>query len=152
MTREREEPKLPPMSKTWTWLTGMLLLLGFTLQAVAVKYPEAKQEARVKAATEVLQKEKGVTLLYVKGLCCPSCAIGVRLKLSKLKFVDKKRFKKGIDMDPKTQLVTVALKEGRAIDQADIEKKVDDAGFDAMEWYTLEGDALKAHPFSKQKP
>ena len=140
------------MPKTWTWLTGLVLLLGFTLQATAVKYPEAKQEERVKAATEVLQKEKGVALLYVKGLCCPSCAIGVRSKLSKLKFVDKKRFKKGIDMDPKTQLVTVALKEGRAIDQDEIEKKVDDAGFDAMEWYTLEGDALKAHPFSKQKP
>ena len=140
------------MPKTWTWLTGLVLLLGFTLQATAVKYPEAKQEARVKAATEVLQKEKGVALLYVKGLCCPSCAIGVRLKLSKLKFVDKKRFKKGIDMDAKTQLVTVALKEGRAMDQDEIEKKVDDAGFDAMEWYTLEGDALKAHPFSSQKP
>ena len=152
MTRERTKPKLPIMSKTWTWLTGMLLLLGFTLQAEAVKYPEAKQEARIKAATEVLQKEKGVALLYVKGLCCPSCAIGVRLKLSKLKFVDKKRFKKGIDMDPKTQLVTVALKEGRAMDQGEIEKKVDDAGFDAMEWYTLEGDALKVHPFSNQKP
>lgn len=133
-------------------MTGLVLLLGFTLQVAAEKYPEAKQEARAKAATEVLQKEKGVALLYVKGLCCPSCAIGIRLKLSKLKFVDKKRFKKGIDMDPKTQLVTVALKEGRTIDQGQIEKKVDDAGYDAMEWYTLEGNALKAHPFPKQKP
>tara|TARA_B100000959_G_scaffold277825_1_gene335048 strand:+ start:1182 stop:1604 length:423 start_codon:yes stop_codon:yes gene_type:complete len=140
------------MPKTWTWLTGLVLLLGFTLQATAEKFPEAKQEARAKAATEVLRKETGVSLLYVKGLCCPSCAIGVRLKLSKLKFVDKKRFKKGIDMDPKTQLVTVALKEGRTMDQAEVVKKVDDAGFDAMEWYTLEGDTLKAHPFPKQKP
>lgn len=140
------------MPKASTLLTGLVLLLGFTLQVAAEKYPEAKQEARAQAATEVLQKEKGIALLYVKGLCCPSCAIGIRLKLSKLKFVDKKRFKKGIDMDPKTQLVTVALKEGRTIDQGQIEKKVDDAGYDAMEWYTLEGNALKAHPFSKQKP
>jgi len=140
------------MPKASTLLTGLVLLLGFTLQVAAEKYPEAKQEARAKAATEVLQKEKGVALLYVKGLCCPSCAIGIRLKLSKLNFVDKKRFKKGIDMDPKTQLVTVALKEGRTIDQGQIEKKVDDAGYDAMEWYTLEGNALKAHPFPKQKP
>ena len=73
------------MPKTWTWLTGLVLLLGFTLQATAEKFPEAKQEARAKAATEVLRKETGVSLLYVKGLCCPSCAIGVRLKLSKLK-------------------------------------------------------------------
>ena len=132
---------------------GMLLLTGsFTLQAAPKKYPEVNQAIRSKAATAVLQKEQGIALLYVKGLCCPSCAIGVRSKLSKLKFVDKKRFKKGIDMDAKTQLVTVALKEGRTIDQVEIEKKVDDAGFDAMEWYTLEGNDLKAHPFSNQKP
>ena len=132
---------------------GMILLAGISyVEAAPKKYPEVNQEVRAKAAATVLQKEQGIALLYVRGLCCPSCGIGVRLKLSKLKFVDKKRFKKGIDMDPKTQLVTVALKEGRAIDQDEIEKKVDDAGFDAMEWYTLEGNALKAHPFPKQKP
>ncbi|SVB07022.1 uncharacterized protein METZ01_LOCUS159876 [marine metagenome] len=140
------------MPKASTVLTGILLLLGFALQAGAETFPEAKQEARAKAATEVLQKEKGVALLYVKGLCCPSCAIGVRLKLSKLKFVDKKRFKKGIDMDARTQLVTVALKEGQSIDPAQVEKGVDDAGYVAIEWYTLEDNALKGHLFPNQKP
>ena len=55
-------------------------------------------------------------------------------------------------MDPKTQLVTVAVKKDRKVDHYEIEKKVGDAGYDAMEWYTLEGDNLKAHLFSTQKP
>jgi copper chaperone CopZ len=141
------------MPKAWTWLMGMLLLTGsFTLQAAPKKYPEVNQEVRSKAATEALQKEPGIALLYVKGLCCPSCAIGVRSKLSKLKFVDKKRFKKGIEMNAETQLVTVALKKDKAIDPAQVEKGIDDAGYVAIEWYTLEGATLKAHPFPNQKP
>ena len=131
----------------------MLLLTGsFTLQAAPKKYPEVNQAIRSKAATAVLQKEQGIALLYVKGLCCPSCAIGVRSKLSKLKFVDKKRFKKGIDMDAETQLVAIALKKDQAIDPAQVEKGIDDAGYVAVEWYTIEDTALKAHPFPNQKP
>ncbi len=132
---------------------GILLIAGAcTLQAAPKKYPEVNQEVRSKAATAALQKEEGIALLYVKGLCCPSCAIGVRSKLSKLKFVDKKRFKKGIDMDAKTQLVTIALKKDKAIDPAQVEKGIDDAGYIAIEWYALEGATLKAHSFPNQKP
>jgi copper chaperone CopZ len=140
------------MPKASIVLTGMLLLLGFTLQAAPKKYPEVNQAIRSKAATEALQKEQGIALLYVKGLCCPSCAIGVRSKLSKLKFVDKKRFKKGIDMDAETQLVAIALKKDQTIDPAQVEKGIDDAGYVAVEWYTIEDTALKAHPFPNQKP
>ena len=132
---------------------GMFLLTGsFTLQAAPKKYPEVNQEVRSKAATVALQKEQGIALLYVKGLCCPSCAIGVRAKLSKLKFVDKKRFKKGIDMDAETQLVAIALKKDQVIDPAQVEKGIDDAGYVAIEWYTIEDTALKVHPFPNQKP
>tara|TARA_Y100001934_G_C12115515_1_gene660596 strand:+ start:400 stop:801 length:402 start_codon:yes stop_codon:yes gene_type:complete len=130
----------------------LVLLSAATLQAAPKKYPEVKQEVRAKAASAVLQKEQGIALLYVKGLCCPSCAIGVRAKLSRLKFVDKKRFKKGIDMDAKHQLVTIALKKDQSIDPAKVEKGIDDAGYVAVEWYTLEDNALKGHLFPNQKP
>ena len=56
----------------------------------------------------------------MKGLVCPSCAIGVRKNLSKMKGVDKKRFKDGIDMNPETQLVAIALKDGAELDTARI--------------------------------
>ncbi|MBT4223022.1 MAG: heavy-metal-associated domain-containing protein [Opitutae bacterium] len=122
------------------------------LHAAPKEYPEAKPEVRTKAATAILQKEKEIALLYVKGLCCPSCAIGVRSKLSRLKYVDKKRFKRGVDMNAETQLVTLALKTGQVIDPLRVEKEVDDAGYIAIEWYTFEDANLKAHPFPGQKP
>ncbi len=122
------------------------------IQAAPKEFPEAKPEKRAKAAKVILQKEKEIALLYVKGLCCSSCALGVRSKLSRLKYVDKKRFKRGIDMNAETQLVTVALKKGQVIDPSQVEKEVDDAGYVAIEWYTLEDARLKAHPFPGQKP
>ena len=141
------------MPNASTWLMGMMLLAGISyVQAAPKKYPEVNQEVRAKAASAVLQKEQGIALLYVRGLCCPSCAIGVRAKLSRLKFVDKKRFKKGIDMDAKHQLVTVALKKDQSIDPAKVEKGIDDAGYVAVEWYTVETSGLKAHLFPNQKP
>jgi len=141
------------MPNASTWLMGMMLLAGISyVQAAPKKYPEVNQEVRAKAASAVLQKEQGIALLYVRGLCCPSCAIGVRAKLSRLKFVDKKRFKKGIDMDAKHQLVTIALKKDQSIDPAKVEKGIDDAGYVAVEWYTVETSGLKAHLFPNQKP
>lgn len=134
-------------------MAGLSLLVGTCfLHAAPKEYPEAKPEVRTKAATAILQKEKEIALLYVKGLCCPSCAIGVRSKLSRLKYVDKKRFKRGVDMNAETQLVTLALKTGQVIDPLRVEKEVDDAGYIAIEWYTFEDANLKAHPFPGQKP
>ncbi|MBT6462553.1 MAG: heavy-metal-associated domain-containing protein [Opitutae bacterium] len=141
------------MKTSWSCLAGLSLLVGTCfLHAAPKEYPEAKPEVRTKAATAILQKEKEIALLYVKGLCCPSCAIGVRSKLSRLKYVDKKRFKRGVDMNAETQLVTLALKTGQVIDPLRVEKEVDDAGYIAIEWYTFEDANLKAHPFPGQKP
>ena len=141
------------MQKIGSWLVGISLLVGTCfIQAAPKEFPEAKPEKRTKAATAILQKEKEIALIYVKGLCCPSCALGVRSKLSRLKYVDKKRFKRGIDMNAETQLVIVALKKGQVMDPSRVEKEVDDAGYVAIEWYTFEDATLKAHPFPGQKP
>ena len=69
------------------------------------------------------------------------------MKLRKLDFIDTKRFKRGVDMDVKMQLLTVALKKGEKHDPLSIEKAVDDAGYIAVEWYTLEKEKLTPHPF-----
>ena len=50
-------------------------------------------------------------------------------------------------MDVKMQLLTVALKKGEKHDPLSIEKAVDDAGYIAVEWYTLEKEKLTPHPF-----
>jgi|TARA_B100001971_G_C18229960_1_gene563235 hypothetical protein len=73
------------------------------------------------------------------------------VKLSKLKFVDGKRYKRGVDMDVNMQLLTLALRPGRKPDSKLIAEAVDDAGYLAVEWYTMKAGKLKAHPFPVPK-
>ena len=73
------------------------------------------------------------------------------MKLSKLKFVNTKRYRRGVEMDIKTQLLTLALKPGQKPDSNLIAKSVVDAGYVPVEWYTMESGKIKAHPYPKQK-
>ena len=53
-------------------------------------------------------------------------------------------------MDVKMQLLTVALKKEGKHDPLLIEKAIDDAGYVAVEWYTLEKEKLTPHPFKPE--
>ena len=108
---------------------------------------EARPEVRLAAAEEILLGSSNISLIYVEGLVCPSCAIGIRKNLSKMKAVDNKRFKDGIDMNPETQLVTIALNEGEALNTKDLIECVEDAGYTAIEEYKLHDNHLDAHKF-----
>ena len=110
---------------------------------------EASVEVRLAAAHKLLQNSADISLIYVKGLVCPSCAIGVRKNLSKMDGVDKKRFRDGIDMNPETQLVTIALKKGAKVEVKEVLERVDDAGYVAIEKYKLHDGHLDAHKFNK---
>ena len=98
---------------------------------------EATPEARLQAAEVELTKHSQIALIYVKGLVCPSCGIGVSKNLSRMPGVDKKRFKRGIEMDTKTQLVKIALSRQTKLDEKEVLERVDDAGFVAIEEYKL---------------
>jgi copper chaperone CopZ len=110
---------------------------------------EARPEVRLAMAKKTLLETTEVSLVYVKGLVCPSCAIGVRKNLSKMEGVDKKRFKDGIDMNPETQLVTIALKNGAKLDTKDLIERVVDAGYTAVEEYRLHESHLDALQFKQ---
>ena len=131
------------------------LIVSVALSIVTVSAadgdPDAKQEVRDIAAKAKLKERKNISLLYVKGLVCPSCAIGIRVKVGKLPFVDVTRYKRGVDMDIKSQLLTVALLPDVKTDTRSINKAVSNAGYDAVEWYSMEGGKLKAHPFASAK-
>ena len=71
------------------------------------------------------------------------------MKLSKLDFVDGNRFKRGVDRDVNNQLLTVALKQGAQPNWQLIGQQIDDAGYLAVEWFSLEKDELKTYPFLK---
>ena len=130
-------------------LSIVLILSSFYLFAKDDDKAEAPVVVRLAAASKVLKDSSSISLVYVKGLVCPSCAIGVRKNLSKMKGVDKKRFRDGIDMNPETQLVTIALKAGAEIDNKDLIERVEDAGYVAVEEYKLHDGHLDAHRFKK---
>ena len=110
---------------------------------------EARPEVRLEAAKKILLDSSSISLIYVEGLVCPSCAIGVRKNLSKMEGVDKKRFKDGIDMNPETQLVTVALKKGASLDNKELLERVEDAGYVLVEEYIIHDNHLDALQFKQ---
>ena len=128
-------------------LSSLLLALTSSFLLANEDKEEARPEVRLAAAKKMLLESSEISLVYVKGLVCPSCAIGVRKNLSKMKGVDKKRFKDGIGMDPETQLVSIAFKGNFKIDNKDLIERVEDAGYIAVEEYKLHDGHLDAHQF-----
>ena len=131
------------------------LIVSVALSIVTVSAadgdPDAKQEVRDIAVKAKLKERKNISLLYVKGMVCPSCAIGIRVKVGKLPFVDVSRYKRGVDMDIKSQLLTIALLPDLKTDTRSINKSVNNAEYDVVEWYSMEGGNIKAHPFASAK-
>jgi copper chaperone CopZ len=125
------------------------LTMKVTGLGVSPEVPEVSREVRAKVAAAELKAELDVAVLYVKGMTCPSCAIGIRVKLGKLEFVDRNRFKRGMKIDVKHQLLTVALKKGAKPDWVLLDVQINNAGYVAVDWFSLEKDGPKSHPFLK---
>ena len=132
-----------------TLLSFATLCISFNLILADEDKEEARPEVRLAEAKKTLLSSSNISLVYVKGLVCPSCAIGVRKNLSKMKGKDKKRFKDGIDMNPETQLVAIALKDGAELDNKDLIERVVDAGYVAVEEYRLHESHLDALQFKR---
>ena len=71
------------------------------------------------------------------------------MKLSKLDFLDGTRFKRGVDMDVNNQLLVVALKQGVQPNWQLIGQQIDNAGYLAVDWFSLEKGELKTYRFLK---
>ncbi|MGB1744643.1 MAG: hypothetical protein ACPHL9_07155 [Limisphaerales bacterium] len=136
--------------KNWAAIM-VVAALGVASATAADGDPDAKQEVRNVAAAKLLKERKDVSLLYVKGLVCPSCAIGIRVKVGKLPFVDSTRYKRGIDMDTKTQLLTIALLPGAKANAGELDKAITNAGYEPVEWYSIEDGKLEATAFASAK-
>jgi hypothetical protein len=126
-------------------------IFGIVAATSADGDPDANQEVRDVAAIKLLKERKDISLAYIKGLVCPSCALGIRIKVGKLPFVDTTRYKRGVDMDAKTQLLTVALLPGIKADDQSLSQAIIAAGYDPVERYTMQEGKLKAHLFDKVK-
>ncbi len=115
---------------------SMLLLVGcgsLPQKSAANKvYKEVNVETRNTEAARVLKDSQNLVLVYARGLCCPSCSLGVRKTMSRLSFVNVDAPKKGVILDAKHQLVHVSLKPGAEPVTVDIWQAIDDAGYDPV--------------------
>lgn len=138
-----------------TRLLPALFILAFSLTASAQLmdfFPEISGVEREAAARTAL-KSPDTVVLYAKGLCCASCAIGIRKKVSKLDFVNTERFNQGIELDPKTQLVRIAIKPTYKEEMKALKEAISDAGYDAMQLFKLVDGKLEVKAFaSNQSP
>ena len=117
---------------------GLVGLFFFSVAtASAQPYEEVSQDVRDVAVKTKLEGKQAVVALYAKGLCCPSCAIGVRKKVGALAFVDGARLNSGVELDAQHQLVTIAVKKGKQVDLPTLAKAIDDAGYAPVHFYSL---------------
>ena len=89
-------------------------------------------------------------VFQVKGLVCSFCAHGLQKGLSKLKFVDKKKYTKGVHADITHQFVKVGFKKNK---KPNIDKALDvitDAGYEVLKSYVNPtGSELKIKEYEK---
>ena len=74
-------------------------------------------------------------ILQVKGLVCSFCAHGLQKGMSKLNFVDKKRYTKGIYTDITHQYVKVGLKKNKRLNIDKALGVIQDAGYEVIKTY-----------------
>lgn len=115
-------------------LTTLLLILGLNVNAKDGD-PDISEKERILFVEKKLQDNPEHLLVYVKGLVCSSCAIGVKVHLRKLKGIDKKQLDKGVTLNINTQIASIALLDEHSISPQDITKAITKAGYKAKYLY-----------------
>ena len=124
---------------------------GGQSQTVRDPFPEASVDARDQVANQRLAKTDGVVLVYARGLCCPSCALGVRKTMSRLSFVDSDKPSRGVLLDPQYQLVELAIKPDQVADSKSIWQAVKDAGYDPETIYRKDSTEVVKEEYGQRK-
>lgn len=89
-------------------------------------------------------------VFQVKGLVCSFCAHGLQKGLSKLKFVDKKKYTKGVYTDITHQFVKVGLKKDKTPNIDKALTAIQGAGYEVLRSYVNPtGSALEMKEYEK---
>lgn len=133
--------------KSFPILFLSILFLGLPSFALAQKGKALPLNSELQNKAAVVAVNQANTIaVYAKGLCCPSCAIGVRRHLSRLPFIDRKRFKSGVHLDVKAQLASIAIKPGAKADHAALAKAISKAGYEPVRVFEKRGADVIATP------
>jgi len=96
-------------------------------------------QAREKIVSQALKGQTQKAAVYVQGMVCTSCAIGVRVHLKKIDAVDRKQKNKGVTLHPDGQLAYIDLKAGKKLDPAQVSEAIKKAGYKPVSLYVWNG-------------
>lgn len=82
-------------------------------------------------------------VVRVNGIVCEFCAFGVTKKVSKLKFIDRTKYNKGVEVDVKEQLVTIAVKTAASLDRKALYDAIESGGYNPVELWELAEDGSR---------
>ena len=82
----------------------------------------------------------GEAVLIVHGIVCSFCSQGVTRNLSRLSFIDKSKYTKGVKVEIEDQKVTIAIKAGSQLDLNQVYDSILDGGYEPIEAYVSDAD------------
>lgn len=87
-------------------------------------------------------------VIKVNGIVCEFCSIGVTKKVSKLEFIDRSKYDKGVKVEIENQMVTIAVKDDAKLDKKALFAAIESGGYNPVEIWTLtaEGESIPFTP------
>ena len=82
-------------------------------------------------------------VVHVNGIVCEFCSFGVAKKVSKLSFIDKSKYEKGVSVEVASQMVTVAVKPDVQLDKVALYEAIRSGGYDPVAIYKLSSDGQR---------
>jgi copper chaperone CopZ len=77
----------------------------------------------------------GEAVIIVHGMVCSFCAQGVTRNLSKLPFIDRSKYIKGVKVEIEKQKVTIVVKPENTLDLSQVFKSILKGGYEPVEAY-----------------
>ncbi|MFT5426751.1 MAG: hypothetical protein ACI9ZT_001697 [Gammaproteobacteria bacterium] len=82
----------------------------------------------------------GEAVIIVHGIVCSFCSQGVMRNLSKLPFIDKSKYTKGVKVEIESQKVTIAIKADEKFDLTQTFESILKGGYEPVEAYVRDAD------------
>lgn len=100
-------------------------------------------------ATSDIKVSPGEAIIIVHGIVCSFCSQGVARNLSKLVFVDKTKYNKGVKVEIEDQKVTIAIKANETLELEQVFKSILKGGYEPIEAYVSHAEGnVSIHKFN----
>jgi len=101
---------------------------------------ESKSRADISVDASDVSVLPGEAIIIVHGIVCSFCSQGVTRNLSKLPFIDRSKYTKGVKVEIEDQKVTIAIKSDDTLDLTQVFKSILKGGYEPVEAYVSDAD------------